>query len=43
MFRQIAPQFLTLAVAMTLADDKDNLGFDCVDVWRRNQVHATAG
>jgi uncharacterized glyoxalase superfamily protein PhnB len=38
--RQIAPQFFTTEMAVTLAYYKDKLGFDCVGTWDDPPVYA---
>ena len=40
MIRQIAPQFFTTDMAVTLAYCKDKLGFDCLGTWNEPPVYA---
>jgi uncharacterized glyoxalase superfamily protein PhnB len=41
MIRQIAPQFFTTDIAVTLAYYKDMLGFECTGTWQEPPVYAT--
>lgn len=40
MIRQIAPQFFTTDMAVTLAYYKDRLGFECLGTWQDPPVYA---
>jgi uncharacterized glyoxalase superfamily protein PhnB len=40
MIRQIAPQFFTTKIAVTLDYYKQKLGFDCVTTWQDPPVYA---
>ena len=40
MIHQIAPQFFTTDMAITLAYYRDKLGFDCVGTWNDPPVYA---
>ena len=40
MIRQIAPQFFTTDMRLTLAYYTDKLGFDCVGIWQDPPVYA---
>src|SRR5262245_42808592 len=40
MIRQIAPQFFTTDIPVTLAYYKDKLGFECLGTWQHPPVYA---
>src|SRR5436190_3123029 len=40
MIRQIAPQFFTTEIPVTLAYYKDKLGFECLGTWQDPPVYA---
>jgi len=40
MIRQIAPQFFTMNVAVTLEYYRDKLGFECLGTWNDPPVYA---